>query len=150
MGIWECYWLHLTALIHDLGNILLLPSFGGLPHWTVLVRDTFPLGCVFDESNVHHKYFKENPDYKDATYETKNGIYKEGCGLDNVIISWGHNDFKYLLSIVAKDNGSTLPSAALFIIPYHSFYSLHKEGAYTHLMNKEDVENLKWLKIFKQ
>lgn len=27
--------------------------------------------------------------------------------------------------------------------------ALHKEGAYTHLMNEEDVENLKWLKIFK-
>ncbi|XP_019457700.1 PREDICTED: inositol oxygenase 2-like isoform X2 [Lupinus angustifolius] len=99
-------WLHLTALIHDLGKILLLPSFGELPQWAV-VGDTFPLGCGFDESNVHHKYFK-----------------------------------------VAKENGCTLPKAALFIIRYHSFYPLHREGAYTHLMNEEDVENLKWLKIF--
>jgi len=27
--------------------------------------------------------------------------------------------------------------------------ALHKEGAYTHLMNEEDFENLKWLHIFK-
>nr|AFK45472.1 unknown [Lotus japonicus] len=26
-------WLHLTALIHDLGKILLLPKFGELPQW---------------------------------------------------------------------------------------------------------------------
>ncbi|KAI4347036.1 hypothetical protein L6164_007885 [Bauhinia variegata] len=137
-------WLHLTALIHDLGKILLLPAFGGLPQWAV-VGDTFPLGCAFDESNVHHKFFKENPDYNNAAFNTKNGIYKEGCGLDNVMMSWGHDDYMYL---VAKENGTTLPSAALFIVRYHSFYPLHKEGAYTHLMNEEDVENLKWLQIF--
>ncbi|KAJ7969505.1 Inositol oxygenase [Quillaja saponaria] len=137
-------WLHLTALIHDLGKILLLPIFGGLPQWAV-VGDTFPLGCAFDESNVHRKYFTENPDYKNPAYNSKNGIYNEGCGLDHVVMSWGHDDFMYL---VAKENGTTLPSAALFIIRYHSFYPLHKAGAYTHLMNEDDVENLKWLKIF--
>ncbi|KAL5771092.1 hypothetical protein ACOSP7_015246 [Xanthoceras sorbifolium] len=137
-------WLHLTALIHDLGKVLLLPSFGELPQWAV-VGDTFPLGCAFDKANVHHKYFKDNPDYNNPAYSTKNGIYQEGCGLDNVMISWGHDDYMYL---VAKENGSTLPSAGLFIIRYHSFYPLHKEGAYTHLMNEEDKENMKWLHVF--
>ncbi|CAN6699366.1 unnamed protein product [Malus baccata var. baccata] len=137
-------WLHLTALIHDLGKVLLLPSFGELPQWAV-VGDTHPLGCAFDESIVHHKYFKENPDYNSPSYNTKNGIYSKGCGLDNVMISWGHDDYMYL---VAKENGTTLPQAGLFIIRYHSFYPLHKAGAYTHLMNKEDEENLKWLQVF--
>ncbi|XP_059276734.1 inositol oxygenase 2-like [Lycium ferocissimum] len=137
-------WLHLTALIHDLGKVLLLPSFGGLPQWAV-VGDTFPLGCAFDESIVHHKYFKENPDIKNPIYNTKNGVYQEGCGLDKVVMSWGHDDYMYLVS---KENGTTLPSAALFVIRYHSFYALHRSGAYTHLMNEEDRENMKWLKIF--
>ncbi|KAM7528125.1 hypothetical protein LguiB_031535 [Lonicera macranthoides] len=137
-------WLHLTALIHDLGKVLLLPSFGGLPQWAV-VGDTFPLGCAFNESIVHHKYFKDNEDYKNPAYNTKNGIYKEGCGLDNVVMSWGHDDYMYM---VAKENKTTLPSAGLFIIRYHSFYPLHRSGAYKHLMNEEDMENLKWLKIF--
>ncbi|KAM7275510.1 hypothetical protein ACFE04_017376 [Oxalis oulophora] len=137
-------WLHLTALIHDLGKVLLLPRFGELPQWAV-VGDTFPLGCAFDQANVHHKYFKENHDYNNPAYNTKNGIYSEGCGLDNVMISWGHDDYMYL---VAKENGSTLPSAGMFIIRYHSFYPLHKEGAYTHFMNDEDKENLKWLHVF--
>ncbi|KAJ8528248.1 hypothetical protein K7X08_021940 [Anisodus acutangulus] len=137
-------WLHLTALIHDLGKVLLHPSFGGLPQWAV-VGDTFPLGCGFDESIVHHKYFKENPDIKNPIYNTMNGVYQEGCGLDKVVMSWGHDDYMYL---VAKENGTTLPSAALFVIRYHSFYALHRSGAYTHLMNEEDKENMKWLKIF--
>ncbi|KAI5422760.1 inositol oxygenase 1 isoform X1 [Lathyrus oleraceus] len=137
-------WLHLTGLIHDLGKVLLLPSFGGLPQWAV-VGDTYPVGCRFDESIVHHKYFKENADYNNSAYNTKYGIYSEKCGLNNVMMSWGHDDYMYL---VAKENKTTLPSAAMFIIRYHSFYALHREGAYKHLMNDEDVENLKWLQIF--
>lgn len=137
-------WLHLTGLIHDLGKVLLLPEFGGLPQWAV-VGDTYPVGCAFDESIVHHKYFEGNPDHNDPTYNTKYGVYSEGCGLNNVMMSWGHDDYMYL---VAKENNSTLPSAGLFIIRYHSFYSLHRSRAYRHLMNEEDVENLKWLHVF--
>ncbi|KAH0745547.1 hypothetical protein KY285_007204 [Solanum tuberosum] len=137
-------WLHLTGLIHDLGKVLLLPSFGGLPQWAV-VGDTFPLGCAFDESIVLHEQLKGNPDNNNPSYNTKYGVYSEGCGLNNVVMSWGHDDYMYL---VAKANKTTLPSAALFIIRYHSFYPLHKSGAYTHLMNEEDHENLKWLQIF--
>ncbi|KAG8376086.1 hypothetical protein BUALT_Bualt09G0026900 [Buddleja alternifolia] len=133
MSIWEY-----------LGKVLLLPRFGELPQWAV-VGDTFPLGCAFDESIVHHKYFKNNSDINNPAYNTKNGIYQEECGLENVVMSWGHDDYMYL---VAKENGSTLPSAALFVIRYHSFYPLHRAGAYTHLLNEEDKENLKWLQIF--
>lgn len=137
-------WLHLTALIHDLGKVLHHPSFGHLPQWAV-VGDTFPVGCAFDESIVHHKYFKENPDYLDPAYNSKLGVYSEGIGLDNVLMSWGHDDYMYL---VAKENKTTLPSAGLFIIRFHSFYALHKAGAYKYLMNDEDQENLKWLQVF--
>ncbi|TVU07873.1 hypothetical protein EJB05_41266 [Eragrostis curvula] len=146
-------WLHLTGLIHDLGKVLLHPSFGALPQWAV-VGDTFPVGCAYDECNVHFKYFKENPDYHNTKFNTKNGVYSEGCGLDKVLMSWGHDDYMYLVSIfafvdlVAKENKTTLPSAGLFIIRYHSFYPLHKHGAYMNLMNDEDKENLKWLHVF--
>ncbi|KAH7835132.1 hypothetical protein Vadar_023137 [Vaccinium darrowii] len=118
-------WLHLTGLIHG---------------------DTFPLGCAFDESIVYHKYFAENPDSKHPIFSTRLGIYKENCGLENVTISWGHDDYMYM---VMKENKTTLPSAGLFIVRFHSFYPLHRNGAYSYLMNEEDKENLKWLKIFK-
>nr|KAJ0194783.1 hypothetical protein LSAT_V11C700360190 [Lactuca sativa] len=46
--------LHLSALIHDLGKVLLLTRFRELPQWAV-VDDTHPLGCAFDESFFHDK-----------------------------------------------------------------------------------------------
>jgi len=76
---WSC------CHVSDLGKILLLPRFGSLPQWAVVgnnlllldstlfwnlnnwefwlnklitgifAGDTFPLGCAFDESNIHHK-----------------------------------------------------------------------------------------------
>ncbi|WJX94756.1 Inositol oxygenase 1 [Trifolium repens] len=105
--------------VANLGKVLLLPSFGGLPQWAV-VGDTYPVGCRFDESIVHHKYFKENPDYNNPAYNnTRCGIYSEKCGLNNCMMSWGHDDYMYL---VAMENKTTLPSAAMFIIRYHSFY----------------------------
>ncbi|PIA42877.1 hypothetical protein AQUCO_02000375v1 [Aquilegia coerulea] len=113
-------WLHLTALIHDLGKVMLHPSFGGEPQWCV-VGDTFPLGCAFNDAIVHHQYFKENPDYYNPKYNTKLGVYSENCGLDKVTMSWGHDEYMYL---VAKDNKTTLPYAGLFIIRFHSFYGM--------------------------
>ncbi|XP_058067669.1 probable inositol oxygenase [Magnolia sinica] len=137
-------WLHLTGLIHDLGKVLLHPSFGELPQWAV-VGDTFPVGCAFDESNIHYKFFDQNPDFNNPAYNTKLGVYSEGCGLNNVLMSWGHDDYLYL---VTKGNKTTLPSIALFIIRYHSLCPLLQTGAYRYLMNEEDIENLKWLEIF--
>ncbi|KAL5728938.1 inositol oxygenase [Ranunculus cassubicifolius] len=137
-------WLHLTALIHDLGKVLLHPKFGEEPQWAV-VGDTFPLGCAFDESIIYYQYFKENPDMNNPAYNTKLGVYKENCGLDKITMTWGHDEYMYG---VMKANKTTLPPAALFIIRFHSFYSMHREGAYRYLMNEEDHEMLKWLKIF--
>ncbi|XAR70819.1 Inositol oxygenase, partial [Bertholletia excelsa] len=137
-------WLHLTALIHDLGKVLLHESWGAQPQWCV-GGDTYPLGCAFDECIIYHKFFKENPDSKNPEYNTKLGVYKEKIGLENVVMSWGHDEYMYM---VMKENKCTLPPPAYFIIRFHSFYPLHKNGAYTYLMNDEDHENLKWLKIF--
>lgn len=43
------------------------------------------------------QYFEGNPDYHNPAYNTKCGIYSEGCGLDNVMITWGHDDYMYLV-----------------------------------------------------
>ncbi|TQE08222.1 hypothetical protein C1H46_006189 [Malus baccata] len=107
-----------------------------------LLLETHPLGCAFDDSIVHRKYFKDKLDYNNPSYNTKCGIYSQGCGLATGTMSWRHEDYMYL---VAKENGTTLPQAGSFIIRYHSFYPLHKAGTYKHLMNKEDEDNLMWL-----
>lgn len=43
------------------------------------------------------QYFKENPDYSNPAFNTEYGVYSEGCGLDNVMMSWGHDDYMYLV-----------------------------------------------------
>jgi inositol oxygenase len=142
----EYDWLHLAGFIHDLGKVLAHPTFYNEPQWAV-VGDTFPLGCQFDKSIVFHEYFSNNPDIHVPEYNTKFGIYHEGIGLDNVTMSWGHDEYFYQ---VCKLNNCTLPPAALNIIRYHSFYAWHSGGGYTHLMNEEDKKMLPWVKEFQK
>ena len=131
-------WFILTGLIHDMGKVLCL---FGEPQWAV-VGDTFPVGCAYSDKIVYHDLFAENPDYRNPSYQTLTGIYEEGCGLDNVHLSWGHDEYLYT---VVKDY---LPQEALWMIRYHSCYPVHRDGAYEHLMNPQDQEMLKWVRAF--
>ena len=131
-------WFVLTGLLHDIGKVLCL---FGEPQWAV-VGDTFPVGCSFSKSIVHSEYFSLNPDSSNPTYHNKFGIYKENCGLDNVKMSWGHDEYLYQ---IVKDY---LPKEALYMIRYHSFYSQHKENAYNHLMDNTDVKMFECVRKF--
>jgi inositol oxygenase len=131
-------WFILTGLIHDLGKILCL---FGEPQWAV-VGDTFPVGCRYSEKIVFPEFFEANPDSAVPTYQTANGIYQQHCGLDNIHISWGHDEYLYH---VVKDY---LPPEGLAMIRYHSFYPCHREGEYTHLMNEHDHEMMTWVRKF--
>jgi len=139
-------WFHLTGFIHDLGKILAHPKLFNEPQWAV-VGDTFPVGCAYDKSIIFHEYFQENPDSANPVYQTPNGIYQEGCGLDNVLFSWGHDEYMYQVCV---KNKSTLPEEGLFCIRYHSCYAIHQKGAYQHLMTERDKELIKWLKEFQK
>lgn len=131
-------WFVLTGFLHDVGKVLCL---FGEPQWAV-VGDTFPVGCSFSKSIVHSEYFSLNPDSSNPNYNTKYGIYKENCGLDNVKMSWGHDEYLYQ---IVKDY---LPQESLYMIRYHSFYSQHKENAYNHLLNELDIKMFDWVKKF--
>ena len=131
-------WFVLTGLIHDLGKVLCL---FGEPQWAV-VGDTFPVGCRFSERIVFHEFFRDNPDSNDARYASEFGIYSAGCGLDQVLMSWGHDEYLYH---VVKDH---LPDEALAMIRYHSFYAAHREGEYDHLMNDNDRQLFRWVRRF--
>jgi inositol oxygenase len=131
-------WFILTGLIHDLGKVLCL---FGEPQWAV-VGDTYPVGCQFDERIVYHEFFEENPDAHDPRYNTRLGCFEENCGLRNVLMSWGHDEYLYH---VVKDY---LPEPALYVIRYHSFYSWHREGAYDWLCDDHDREMLGHVQAF--
>ncbi|KAK7959560.1 inositol oxygenase [Apiospora aurea] len=135
-------WMQLTGLVHDLGKLLYF--YGSEGQWDV-VGDTFPVGCAFDEERIIYPgSFAANPDSQDPIYTTRCGIYSEGCGLDNVMLSWGHDEYLYH---VLKDQ-SRLPAEALAMIRYHSFYPWHKENAYRHLMDEHDEKMLEAVRAF--
>jgi inositol oxygenase len=131
-------WFILTGLIHDLGKILCLY---GEPQWAV-VGDTFPVGCAYSDKIVFHQFFADNPDSREPKYATRTGVYSEGCGLEKVRLSWGHDEYLYH---VVKDH---LPQEALYMIRYHSFYPAHREGEYQHLMSEQDRKMFEWVRSF--
>jgi inositol oxygenase len=131
-------WFVLTGLIHDLGKVLCL---FGEPQWAV-VGDTFPVGCAFSGRIVYPEFFADNADSRDSRFQTKCGAYAEGCGLRNINLSWGHDEYLYH---VVKDR---LPEPALYMIRYHSFYAWHREAEYQHLLDARDREMLPWVQKF--
>jgi inositol oxygenase len=127
------------------------------------VTDTLPVvGCKFSDKIIYPETFGENPDSYDSVYSSECGIYKPHCGLDDVMLSWGHDEVG-LISInivtlpltvrtqylyhVFKDQ-STLPAEGLAMIRYHSFYPWHREGAYMHLTNEKDLRYLEAVRAF--
>jgi inositol oxygenase len=131
-------WFILAGLVHDLGKILCL---FGEPQWAV-VGDTFPVGCAYSDKIVFHQFFADNPDSGNPRYQTRLGAYTEGGGLDNVQLSWGHDEYIYH---VMKDY---LPDEALYMLRYHSFYPAHREGEYEYLMNERDKAMFAWVRAF--
>lgn len=134
-------WMVATGFIHDAGKAL--AAVHGLPQWAV-VGDTFPVGCAFSDAIIFPELFENNPDRQNPRYQTPTGIYEEGCGLDNIHLSFGHDE--YLYHVIRDD--SLLPEPALAMIRYHSFYPWHREGAYTQLTNQHDREMLPWVQTF--
>lgn len=131
-------WFVLTGLVHDLGKILCL---FGEPQWAV-VGDTFPVGCAYSDKIVFPEFFKDNPDSKVPEYQTRLGVYEENIGLDNVDLSWGHDEYLY------HAVKSYLPEEALYMIRYHSFYPGHRENEYDYLLNDHDREMFGWVRKF--
>jgi len=131
-------WMVLTGLMHDMGKVLCL---FGEPQWAV-VGDTFPVGCAYSNKIVYPEFFSNNPDYSNQSFNTTLGVYQEGCGLRNVDMSWGHDEYVY--QMMKKH----LPEEGLYMLRYHSFYAWHREGEYSYLLDEHDKKMLKWVKLF--
>ncbi|TFL07843.1 myo-inositol oxygenase [Pterulicium gracile] len=134
-------WMQVVGLVHDLGK--LLHFFGSEGQWDV-VGDTFVVGCAFSDKSIYPHTFANNPDSQDPIYSSEYGIYKPHCGLENVMLSWGHDEYLYHV----LKNQSSLPEEGLAMIRYHSFYPWHREGAYGHLCNAGDEKLLAAVQSF--
>jgi len=131
-------WMILTGFIHDLGKVLTLY---GEPQWAV-VGDTFPVGCRWSDKIVYPEYFENNPDSANPELMSPYGVYDEQIGLDNIHMSWGHDEYLYQVT------KPYLPEAALYMIRYHSWYSAHRELDYQYLMSDHDLEMMNEVRKF--
>ncbi|ENN81472.1 inositol oxygenase [Dendroctonus ponderosae] len=136
-------WFHLTGLIHDAGKVM---AFYDEPQWCV-VGDTFVVGAEWAPSIVYRDCsFQNNVDGQNPKYNSKYGIYEPNCGLDNLLMSWGHDEYLYRM---LKHNNSKLPEYAHKMIRFHSFYPWHTGGDYEHLVTgKDQTEVKKWVLAF--
>ncbi|TKS73387.1 Inositol oxygenase [Collichthys lucidus] len=99
-------WFQLVGLIHDVGKTM---SLWEEPQWAV-VGDTFPVGCKFQNSIVFRdSTFLENPDDKNLRYNTEYGIYEPNCGLENVLMSWGHDAYGDYMHLCNDKDRRMLP-----------------------------------------
>ena len=135
----------LTGLIKpDFGKILF--TFGE-PNWAI-VGDTFVLGCKIPQTIVYYDILKDilkhHPDYMNSEL----GIYQKGCGLENLTISFGHDE--YLYQVLKQNKNHKLSERYMNIIRYHSFYPWHSKGEYRQFMNEEDYITLKNVNFFNQ
>jgi len=84
----------------------------------------------------------------DERYSSLLGIYSAGCGLNHVMMSWGHDEYFY--QILEGNSGVQLPPEALYIIRYHSYWSWHFGGEYDYLLSEHDRKMLPFMKMFRE
>ncbi len=137
-------WLQLVGLIHDFGKVIY--KWGtdedgtSIDFQHSIVGDTFIVGCTYPDCLVYPEF--------NALVENRYdelGIYTENCGLDNCMVSYGHDEYLYQVLLHSNTN---LPDYALKIIRYHSLYAWHDKGAYARLENREDTLVKGWIKLF--
>lgn len=138
----EPEWMQLVGLIHDLGKCIYLrgkDSDGtSLKEQWAIVGDTFIVGEPLPDGLVHSEFNQLNSDANTC-------IYPRECGLNQVHISYGHDE--YLYQVLLRHN-HRLPLQALYMIRYHSLYAWHKDGYYRDLEDQCDRDMKPWVQRF--
>jgi inositol oxygenase len=121
--------LIVVGLIHDLGKVLF--SFG--ENCYSIVGDTYVLGCEFPKSIIYNDLLKLSPDYKKYNCI---GVYEKNCGIENLYLSYGHDE--YLYQVLKNNKNHKISDKYLNVIRFHSFYPWHTGGDYREFMNDSD------------
>lgn len=136
-------WFVLTCFLHDIGKIMYRwgndeDGTSVKEQWGI-VGDTFIVGTEIPDSIVFPEFNQERID------QTIN--YKEHCGLDSTLVSWGHDEFLYQV-LQQPQNKNSLPKMAKRIIRYHSLYVWHQGHSYANLENTLDLTTKPWVQKF--
>lgn len=128
------YQLQICGLIHDLGKVLFTLDE---PCWAV-VGDTYAVGCKFPASIVYYETMTENADCNHPIYSTEYGIYEPNCGIENLRLSFGHDE--YLYRVLQKNTSHLIGHEYQQLIRFHSFYPWHTGNEYSHLAKESDSD----------
>ncbi len=144
-------WMQLIGLLHDIGKIMYkkgndLEGTGKKEQWA-MVGDTFIVGCQLPQKIIYPEFNKYHPDMNNPKYNTKLGMYKQGCGLDNLMCSWGHDEYLYRILSNPK-NENSLPDEALYMARWHSLYAYHDQQEYFYFQSQKDKKLYPQLKLF--
>jgi inositol oxygenase len=145
-------WLQLTGLLHDLGKMVYLrgcdeDGTSMEEQWSI-VGDTWVVGCEMPSGMILPELNASSPDARHPQRTTPTGIYQAGCGLDNTLCAFGHDEYMY--QVLVQSDGVTLPKEALSVVRYHSLYPWHELGCYAELENDYDRCVKGWVKLFNQ
>jgi inositol oxygenase len=140
------FWV-VMGLIHDVGKIMYL--FGNdedgtsvESQWGV-VGDTFVTGYPIPKHGVPFSEFNQlNEDHASGCKR-----WEKGCGLHNVVCSFGHDEYLYQALSRNRDK-HCLPDECLTIIRFHSLYPWHTYGAYQELEDGADRTIKPYVRLF--
>lgn len=140
-------WMQLVGLIHDLGKMMFVKGSdedgtSQAEQWG-MVGDVFVVGCALPDSCVYPEFNSLNPDSQHEIYKTELGPYSASCGLDQVDLAWGHDE--YLYQVLSNHAGNSIPEAGMVMIRYHSFYPWHTGGSYSQFTNEKDAQYKEWI-----
>jgi inositol oxygenase len=140
-------WMQLVGLIHDLGKVMYLwgsdaDGTSQAEQWG-LVGDVFVVGCALPDTCVYQEFNTLNSDMLVDKYNTEIGVYQPGCGLDNVNLAWGHDE--YLYQVLSNHKENKIPEQGMVAIRYHSFYPWHTGGSYQKLLSAKDAQYKEWV-----
>lgn len=143
-------WMQLVALIHDMGKIMYLwgadeDGTSQNEQWG-LVGDIFVVGCKLPDTCVYPEFNELNADMNDPRYNTELGVYIAGCGLDNLNLAWGHDE--YLYQVLKKHPDNKIPEQGMVCVRYHSFYPWHTGNSYAQLECEKDKTYKEWVRSF--
>lgn len=132
-------WMQLVGLMHDFGKVIFKwgcdeDGTSLETQWSI-VGDTFVVGYPMPDELVYPEY----------NVDVTNELYEKHCGLENCLISFGHDEYLYNVLQVSNTN---LPSEALRVVRYHSLYAWHDKDAYTFLEDECDRMVKGWVKLF--
>ena len=105
------------------------------------------VGAKIPDTVVFPAMNRLNGDYDNKSYNTKFGVYKPGCGFENLRFAYGHDEYVYRM---LKFNKCAIPEEGLAMIRYHSCYPWHSKNEYDHFMSAKDHDLKKWVQEFNQ